>query len=81
MLTSQETTKVCGRMSEVVSLIGSIVEGHIDAFIVDARNDTDRSASEFGAQLIKSAGRYGLLRTLGVVCGNGRVMRGLLGDV
>lgn len=39
--TSEESTKVCGRMCEMVGLIISLLQGDEDALVVDARNDTD----------------------------------------
>lgn len=79
--TSQKTTKICGRVREVIRLVATLVQGHIDALIMDSRDYSDRSAGEFGTQLIETASRYAFLRTLCVIGRYWGVMGCLLGNV
>lgn len=57
------------------------MEGYVDALVVDAWDDADGGAGEFGGELVEAARRDALVGAVDVVGGDGRVVGGLLGEV
>lgn len=80
-ITSQEATQVCSGMGKVVRLVIPVVQRDVDSLIVNSRSDTNTSACELGADLVEATGRNALLWTVDIVSGDGRMVRGLLGEV
>lgn len=79
--TSQEAAQICSGVRKLILLVVPSVQIDEDALVVDARNDLDAGAGEFGAQLVKAIGRDALFGAVDVEGGDGRVVRGLFSEV
>jgi hypothetical protein len=79
--TSQETAQVGCRMRELVLLIASVLQRDEDAEVVCSRNHAHACSGELGTQLVVASCAYAFLGTFDVEGGDGRVVRGLFGEV
>lgn len=68
-------------MRKLILLIVSVLQGDENAQVVRACNYSNTCAGEFGAQLIVTLGADALLRAVDIESRDGRVMRGLFGEI
>lgn len=76
--TSEDTAEESGRVGKLILLVIPPVQGDKNAFVVNAWDNLDARAGEFGAQLIVSGSRNAFLGTVDVESRDRWVVRGLL---
>lgn len=70
-----------GRVCQLVCFVVPLLERDKDAKVVLAGHHLDGGAGELGCDLVETLGVEALLRAVDVECADGRMVRGLLGQV